>query len=81
MERVHFDGKEFETEHEAICSALFDKYGWRWERPRHAFSGRVPDFRLRGDTDVLVECKGGLEWDDVRNFQGLQKYEDAVSWN
>ena len=28
---------------------------------------------------MLVECKGGLEWDDVRNFQGLQKYEDAVS--
>lgn len=68
MKRVRFKGNEFETEHEAICSALFDKYGWRWERSKHPIDGWLPDFRLRGDTDVLVECKGGLEWDDVRNL-------------
>ncbi len=78
MQRVRYKGNDFETEHEAICSALFDKYGWRWERPKHPLDGWLPDFRLRGDTDVLVECKGGLEWDDVRNFQDLQRYEDAV---
>ena len=35
MEKVRFKNNEFETEHEAICSAIFDKYGWRWERPKH----------------------------------------------
>ena len=80
MKKVHYKDKEFDTEHEAICSALFDKYGWRWERPKHAFSGWLPDFLLRGDTDVLVECKGGLEWDDVKDsVKELQRYEDAVN--
>ncbi len=79
MKRVRFNNNEFETEHEAICSALFSRYGWRWERPKHPLGGWLPDFPLRGDTDVLVECKGGLEWDDVKSFQELQRYEDAVS--
>ena len=79
MEKVHFKDKEFDTEHEGICSALFDKYGWKWERPERSFGGWRPDFLLRGDTDVLVECKGGLEWDAVRDFvKELQRYEDAV---
>ena len=78
LERILFNNREFDTEHEAICSALFDKYGWRWESPKQSVGGWLPDFRLRGDTDVLVECKGGLEWDDVRNFHELQRYEDAV---
>ena len=78
MEKVLFNNREFDTEHEAICSALFDKYGWRWERPKQPVRGWLPDFRLRGDTEVLVECKGGLEWDDVRSFHELQRYEDAV---
>ena len=29
MKRVLSNSNEFETEHEAICSALFDKYRWR----------------------------------------------------
>lgn len=79
MKKAFFNGKEFDSEHEAICSALFDKYRWRWDRPKRALSGWLPDFRLMGDTHVYVECKGGLEWDDVRTFQELQKYEDAVN--
>ena len=79
MKRVHFNNNEFETEHEAICSALFTRYGWRWQRPKYPIAGWVPDFLLRGDTDVLVECKGSLEWDQVKRFRELQRYEDAVS--
>ena len=79
MAKVLFNNKEHDTEHEAICSALFDRYGWKWETPQQAVGGWRPDFRLIGATEVLVECKGGLEWDDVRDFQELQRYEDAVS--
>ncbi len=79
MEKVRFKDKEFDTAHEAICSALFDKYEWKWERPERSFSGWRPDFLLRGDTEVLVECKGSLEWDGVKDFvKELQRYEDAV---
>ena len=79
MQRVIYNNVEFETEHEAVCSALFTNYRWKWERPRSALSGRLPDFRLNGNTVVYVECKGGLGWDDVRTFKELQRYEDAVS--
>ncbi len=78
MEKVRFNKHEFDTEHEAICSALFDKYGWRWERAKQAYGGWRPDFTLKGKTVVLVECKSGLEWDDVNRFKELQRYEDAV---
>ena len=76
---MHFNGNDFDTEHEAICSALFIKYGWRWERPKHPLSGWLPDFLLKGDISVWVECKGGLKWEDAPNFPELQRYEDAVS--
>ena len=76
---MHFNGNDFDTEHEAICSALFIKYGWRWEKPKHPLSGWLPDFLLRGNISVWVECKGGLKWEDVPNFPELQRYEDAVS--
>ena len=79
MEKIFFKDNKFDSKHEAICSALFDKYGWTWERPKRAIGGWLPDFLLKGDTNVFVECKGVLEWDDVRNFQDLQKYEEAVS--
>ena len=79
MPKVHYKDREFDSEHEAICSALFDKYGWKWERPERSFGGWRPDFLLRGDTDVLVECKGNLEWDGLKDFvRELQRYEDAV---
>ena len=79
MTKVHFNSNDFDTEHEAICSTLFVRYGWRWERPKHPLGGWLPDFLLKGDTSVWVECKGGLTWDDVSNFPELQRYEDAVS--
>ena len=78
MTKIRFNGNEFETEHEAICSALFDRYEWRWERPKHPLDGWLPDFLLRGDTQVWVECKGGLNWSDVDKFGDLHRYEDAV---
>ncbi len=79
MEKVHFNGQEFDTAHEAICSALFDKYEWSWEKPTRSFHGWRPDFLLKGDTKVLVECKGSLEWDEVKDsVRELQRYEDAV---
>ena len=79
MAKVHYNDREFDSEHEAICSALFDKYGWKWERPERSFGGWRPDFLLRGDTDVLVECKGNLEWDALQSFaKELQRYEDSV---
>ncbi len=79
MEKVSFNDNEFDTPHEAICSALFDKYKWRWTRPNESYSGWRPDFRLEGETVVLVECKGALEWDSVKRFQELPRYEDAVT--
>ena len=78
MEKVSFNNNEFDTEHEAICSALFDKYQWRWTRPNQPYGGWRPDFRLEGEIVVLVECKGALEWDDVKRFQELPRYENAV---
>lgn len=79
MTKVRFNNNEFDTEHEAICSALFKRYGWRWERPKHSLDGWLPDLLLRGDTHVWVECKGGLEWSEVSTFPDLRRYEDAVS--
>ncbi len=79
MEKVKFKKREFDTEHEAICSALFDKYRWEWERPQKTYGGWYPDFILKGKTVVLVECKGALEFDKVKEFQELPRYEDAVS--
>ena len=77
--KVRFKSNEFDTEHEAVCSALFSRYGWRWERPRHPMGGWLPDFLIRGAINVWVECKGGLKWDDAREFTEFQRYEDAVS--
>ena len=82
MLKVTFEGKEFATLHEATCAALFNRYGWRWERPEHALGdvpGWLPDFVLKGDTTVYVECKGDLKWDDVPHFSELKRYEDAVN--
>ena len=79
MAKVPYRDNEFDTEHEAICAALFDRYGWTWEKPRHAVGGWLPDLVLAGDTRVLVECKGGLKWSEVPTFRDLYRYEDAVS--
>ena len=78
MEKVKFQGYEFDSTHEATCAALFNKYGWKWEQLSNSLPGWLPDFRLRGNVDVYVECKGGLKWEDVKNFK-LSQYEDAVS--
>ena len=78
MSKVQFNGYEFDSEHEAVCSALFERYEWKWEQPRHSMSGWVPDFRLKGQVSVYVECKGALKWDDIRHFPHFKKYEEAV---
>ncbi len=75
---VRFQDNEFDSFHEATCAALFNKYGWQWEQPRRPLNGWRPDFALKGDTPVYVECKGGLRWEDVPCFQELVRYEDAV---
>ncbi len=78
MSTVRFLNIDFDSEHEAICAALFNRYEWRWERPKHPLGGWRPDFLLRGDTQVYVECKGGLKWTDISKFPELHRYEDAV---
>ena len=78
MPKITYQNNEFDSFHEATCAALFNRYRWRWERPKHPLGGWVPDFLLRGDTSVYVECKGNLKWDDVPQFPELTKYEDAV---
>lgn len=78
MAKVPYRDNEFDTEHEAICAALFDRYGWTWEKPTHAVEGWLPDLVLTGDTRVLVECKGGLKWSEVSAFPDLHRYEDAA---
>ncbi len=77
-EKIRFQNNEFDTFHEATCAALFNRYGWRWEQAKHPLGGWRPDFVLRGDTTVYVECKGGLKWDAVPRFPELVKYEDAI---
>ncbi len=79
MPIVVFQNNQFDTEHEATCAALFNRYGWRWEKPKHPVGGWVPDFLLKGDTLVYVECKGGLRWEDVPQWPDLVRYEDAVN--
>ena len=80
MPKVRYKDTDFDSEHEAICSALFDKYGWKWERPTQSIGGWRPDFLLRGDTKVYVECKGGIEWSAIEDHvKELQRYEDAVN--
>ena len=78
MAKVTFNDTEFDSFHEAVCAALFERYGWRWEKPRKALAGWFPDFLLKGDTTVFVECKGNVQWDDIQSLP-LQKYEDAMS--
>ena len=79
MEKVKFQNYEFDSFHEATCAALFTKYRWGWEKPQYPLRGWLPDFRLKGDVDVYVECKGRLQWEEVPSFNELSKYEDAVS--
>ena len=78
MPKVQFQNNEFDSFHEATCAALFSKYGWRWEPQPRPLSGWRPDFELKGDTTVYVECKGGLKWEEVNSFSELHKYEAAV---
>ena len=78
MGKVRFQNNEFDSFHETVCAALFNRYGWRWDKPNHPLGGWLPDFVLKGDTTVYVECKGGLKWDDVPRFSELAKYEDAI---
>ena len=78
MPKVTFQNNEFDTFHEAACAALFNRYGWRWEKPQHPLGGWLPDFLLKGDTSVFVECKSNLKWEDVPRFPELTRYEDAV---
>ncbi len=79
MPKVTFQNNEFDSFHEATCSALFNRYGWTWEKPRHSLGGWRPDFLLKGDVSVYVECKGSLKWEDVSGFNELTRLEDAVS--
>lgn len=78
MPKIPFDGYEFDSRHETICAALFNKYGWEWEQPP-SLPGWRPDFLLKGETSVYVECKGQLKWDDFKGFSELPRYEDAVA--
>ena len=80
MGKVSFQNNDFDSLHEATCAALFTKYGWKWEQPQRALNGWFPDFTLRGNVTVHVECKGRLEleWEDVPVFAEPTKYEDAV---
>ena len=77
MAKITFNDTEFDSVHEAVCACLFDKYEWKWEKPRKGLKGWFPDFLLKGDTYVYVECKGALKWNDVQSLP-LAKYEDAV---
>ena len=48
-------------------------------QPTHPrLRGWRPDFQLKGDSTVYVECKGGLRWEDVPSFPELARYEDAA---
>ena len=83
-EKVTFENNEYDSFHEATCAALFNLYGWKWERPKHPIgqpeNGRwLPDFLIKGTVDVYVECKGGLKWEDISSFRELTKYQAAVS--
>ena len=44
MPKILFAGNEFDSRHEAICAALFNKYGWGWEKPSYPLGGWLPDF-------------------------------------
>ncbi len=77
MPKVQFDDTEFDSVHEANCAALFKRYGWKYEKPRKGLAGWFPDIVLKGDTTVQVECKGNVEWDDVKTLD-LTKYTEAV---
>ena len=78
MGKIRFQNNEFDSFHEATCAALFNKYGWRWEQPKYPLGGWLPDFILKGDTTVYVECKGALKWEDVPHFSEMVRYEDAI---
>ena len=79
MGKVRYQNNEFDSLHEATCAALFTRYEWRWEQPKHPLGGWRPDLELKGHTTVYVECKGGLRWEDVHSFPELARYEDAVA--
>ena len=48
MSKVTFRNNEFDTFHEATCAALFSRYGWRWEKPKHPLGDGFPTFILGG---------------------------------
>ena len=77
MAKAEYKNIEVDSFHEAICAVLFDRYDWNWEKPRKGLKGWFPDFRLKGETHIYIECKGNVKWDDVRALP-LSKYEDAV---
>lgn len=52
-----YAGVLFRSRLEARYACLFDTLGWAWSYEPTDFSGWIPDFRLMGDTDLLVEVK------------------------
>ena len=62
MAKAEYKNIEVDSFHEAICAALFDRYDWNWEKPRKGLKGWFPDFRLKGETHIYIECKGNVKW-------------------
>ena len=78
MTKTTYHGKEYDSFHEAHVKALFDRLHIGAEKEDIAYRGWKPDLVIRGNTTVLVECKG--EWSRASiKSHSLFKYEDAVA--
>ena len=78
MTRTIYNGKEYDSFHEARVKALFDRLHIVAEKEDVAYRGWKPDLVIRGDTTVLVECKGDWSRTSIRSHS-LFRYEDAVA--
>lgn len=71
-------GLRFRSRLEAIWATFFDLLKWDWEYEPFDLKGYIPDFILTFDdkdkTQVLVEVKGELNYDNLKNhYEKIQK--------
>lgn len=52
-----YKGINFRSRIEAKWAALFDLLKWDWEYEPYDLNGWIPDFKIKGNKDILVEVK------------------------
>jgi len=81
---THYNGVNFRSRLEARWAALFDMLGWEWEYEPIDLPGWIPDFKIKGTRNLLVEIKpydiSTLPWDELCQYLQDNSYELSPEW-